>query len=251
MARDFTGPWPCNLVTWPFSRVAPAPRRCRPATCCGCSATTPATPSTWSWPARRGRWSRPRSPRRSACTRTPCARTSTGCARSACSRSPPTPAARSAARSTATRWPPTPRRSASSRRRCRCWPAWCCRWPGGSAPARPTPSPSARPRALARAARYDDAPSALEALVADLDRLGFDPIVADARRRRATPTPSPPSWRSPTARSPTSPATTPTSSARLHRGLVAGFVAQMGDAEVAEFCPLAHRTPCQVAVTSR
>ena len=37
----------------------------------------------------------------------------------------------------------------------------------------------------------------------------------------------------------------------LHRGLVAGFVAQMGDAEVAEFCPLAHRTPCQVAVTSR
>ena len=32
----------------------------------------------------------------------------------------------------------------------------------------------------ARAARYDDAPSALEALVADLDRLGFDPIVADA-----------------------------------------------------------------------
>ena len=37
----------------------------------------------------------------------------------------------------------------------------------------------------------------------------------------------------------------------LHRGLVAGFVAQMGDAEVAEFCSLAHRTPCQVAVTSR
>ena len=37
----------------------------------------------------------------------------------------------------------------------------------------------------------------------------------------------------------------------LHRGLVAGFVAQMGDAEVTEFCPLAHRTPCQVAVTSR
>ena len=33
----------------------------------------------------------------------------------------------------------------------------------------------------ARAARYDQAPSALEALVADLDRLGFDP---DRRRRR-------------------------------------------------------------------
>src|SRR3954447_3743540 len=32
----------------------------------------------------------------------------------------------------------------------------------------------------ARAARYDDAPSALEALVADLDRLGFDPLVTAA-----------------------------------------------------------------------
>ena len=34
----------------------------------------------------------------------------------------------------------------------------------------------------------------------------------------------------------------------LHRGLVAGFVAAMGDAEVREFCPLAHRTPCQVSI---
>ena len=37
----------------------------------------------------------------------------------------------------------------------------------------------------------------------------------------------------------------------LHRGLVAGFVARMGDAEVAEFCSLAHRTPCQVSVATR
>jgi hypothetical protein len=29
---------------------------------------------------------------------------------------------------------------------------------------------------------------------------------------------------------------------------VAGFVSQMGDAEVREFCDLVHRTPCQVAV---
>ena len=66
-----------------------------------------------------------------------------------------------------------------------------------------------------RAARYADAPSALEALVADLDRLGFDPIVTRRRRRRprSTTTPSPPSWRSPTARSPTSPETIPTSCA--------------------------------------
>ena len=74
----------------------------------------------------------------------------------------------------------------------------------------------------ARAVRYDEAPSALEALVADLDHLGFDPIVADgddssaddARRAGATPRSGRrPSWRSPTARSPTSPATTPTSCA--------------------------------------
>ena len=37
----------------------------------------------------------------------------------------------------------------------------------------------------------------------------------------------------------------------LHHGLVAGFVATMGDAEVAEFCSIAHRTPCQVELTSR
>ena len=101
-----------------------------------------------------------------------------------------------------------------------------------------------------RAVRYADAPSALEALVADLDRLGFDPIVADGG----------------------DPATSddvtavvafancpfadlaqahPDLVCGLHRGLVAGFVAQMGDADVVEFCSLAHRTPCQVALTSR
>ena len=37
----------------------------------------------------------------------------------------------------------------------------------------------------------------------------------------------------------------------LHRGLVSGFVEQMGDAEVREFCTLVDRTPCQVAVASR
>ena len=65
-----------------------------------------------------------------------------------------------------------------------------------------------------RAGRYDDAPSALEALVADLDRLGFDPVVSGDDDDEPTPTArSPPSWPSPTARSPTSPATTPTSCA--------------------------------------
>ncbi len=39
----------------------------------------------------------------------------------------------------------------------------------------------------ARAARYDQAPSALEALVADLDRLGFDPLVTAADGDDADP----------------------------------------------------------------
>ena len=37
----------------------------------------------------------------------------------------------------------------------------------------------------------------------------------------------------------------------LHRGLVEGFVDAMGDADVEEFRPLAHRHPCQVTVASR
>ncbi len=112
----------------------------------------------------------------------------------------------------------------------------------------------------ARAAAYADAPSALEALVADLDRLGFDPLVADdqgdadaldgldiddfdddvmavvafancpfADIARAHPE----------------------LVCALHRGLVSGFVEHMGDAEVREFCTLVDRTPCQVSLVSR
>ncbi len=104
-----------------------------------------------------------------------------------------------------------------------------------------------------RAARYADAPSALEALVADLDRLGFDPVVADGR-------PDDEPADDDTVCAVVAFANCPFADlARdqpdlvcgLHRGLVAGFVAQMGDAEVLEFCPLAHRTPCQVAIASR
>ena len=52
---------------------------------CPCSrrsATTPATPSTSSWPDRRSRCRRPRSPRASICTRTRCGPTWSACARS-------------------------------------------------------------------------------------------------------------------------------------------------------------------------
>ena len=37
----------------------------------------------------------------------------------------------------------------------------------------------------------------------------------------------------------------------LHRGMVEGFVETMGDADVLDFHPLAHRQPCQVSISSR
>ena len=103
----------------------------------------------------------------------------------------------------------------------------------------------------ARAARYAQAPSALEALVADLDRLGFDPVVSgdDSDDGPEEPVTAVVAF----ANCPFADLARdhPDLVCALHRGLVAGFVAQMGDAEVSEFCPLAHRTPCRVAVTTR
>ncbi len=96
-----------------------------------------------------------------------------------------------------------------------------------------------------RAAPYRDAPSSLEALVSDLDRLGFDPIVSDGDDDETAVVAF--------ANCPFAEiaAEQPDLVCGLHRGLVAGFVAGMGDAEVAEFCTLVHRTPCRVAVRSR
>lgn len=96
-----------------------------------------------------------------------------------------------------------------------------------------------------RAVPYRRAPSSLEALVSDLDRLGFDPIVTDGDDADTAVVAF--------ANCPFAEiaAEHPDLVCGLHRGLVAGFVAGMGDAEVAEFCTLAHRTPCRVAVRSR
>ena len=112
-----------------------------------------------------------------------------------------------------------------------------------------------------RARPYANAPSTLEALVSDLDRLGFDPFVTDAA---AVPT---------VTSGADGPATLqddadavvafahcpfadlarehPELVCGLHRGLVAGFVAEMGDAETRDFCTLTSRTPCQVTVAAR
>ena len=104
-----------------------------------------------------------------------------------------------------------------------------------------------------RAVAYEQAPSALEALVADLDRLGFDPVVT-----AAAPEPD----RSDELRDDDAvvgfancpfaelAADHPELVCGLHRGLVAGFVEQMGDAEVRDFCTLTNRTPCRVTVRS-
>jgi len=108
-----------------------------------------------------------------------------------------------------------------------------------------------------RALPFADAPSTLEALVADLDRLGFDPIVTDGPpvddAGAAIDELDDVSAVVAFAHCPFAEAAAqnPELVCGLHHGLVAGFVAQMGDAEVAEFCTLVHRTPCQVAVRSR
>lgn len=102
-----------------------------------------------------------------------------------------------------------------------------------------------------RAQPYRDAPSSLEALVSDLDRLGFDPVVTDgdtAGDQIVDDTAVVAFANCPFA---DIAAEHPELVCGLHRGLVAGFVAHMGDAEVAEFCTLAHRTPCRVSIRSR
>ena len=103
-----------------------------------------------------------------------------------------------------------------------------------------------RAEGATRAQPYRRAPSTLEALVSDHDRLGFDPLVTD--------TPDDPDAAVVVfAHCPFAELAEqhPELVCGLHRGLVAGFVAEMGDAEVDEFCTLTNRTPCRVTVASR
>jgi predicted ArsR family transcriptional regulator len=103
-----------------------------------------------------------------------------------------------------------------------------------------------RSEGAARAQPYARAPSTLEALVSDLDRLGFDPVVTDIVG-------DPDAALVAFSHCPFAELAEvhPELVCGLHRGLVAGFVAEMGDAEVDEFCPLTSRTPCRVTVASR
>jgi predicted ArsR family transcriptional regulator len=103
-----------------------------------------------------------------------------------------------------------------------------------------------RVEGASRAQPYQQAPSTLEALVSDLDRLGFDPLVTDSPE-------DPDAAVIAFAHCPFADLAEqhPDLVCGLHRGLVAGFVAEMGDAEVNEFCTLTSRTPCRVTVASR
>ena len=106
-----------------------------------------------------------------------------------------------------------------------------------------------RRRAVSRArstpAVYTSAASCLEALVDRLDRLGFDPAV-DGTEDGETAVIA-------FAHCPFRELAEahPDLVCSLHRGMVEGFVETMGDADVLDFHPLAHRQPCQVSISSR
>ncbi len=176
-------------------------------------------------PARHGRGGR----HRSASTSTPCAPTSSGCARSGCSTSPPTTGARPGGPSTGTRSPPSapslglePPTFPAAR------PDAARRAPRGPAPAPTTPPPPAASRARSEAAAVD--PTACRA---PTPSSSSSPGSASTRRRSTTTARSPSA--SPTARSASWPRPTLTLVCGLHRGLVEGFVDTVGGAEVVEF----------------
>ncbi len=104
-----------------------------------------------------------------------------------------------------------------------------------------------------RAVPYAAAPSTLEARVSDLDRLGFDPLVTDAAPASTEPDLDDGAAVVAFANCPFARLASeqPDLVCGLHRGIVAGFVDEMGDAEIREFCTLTARTPCQVTVTTR
>lgn len=97
---------------------------------------------------------------------------------------------------------------------------------------------------VARAGRHGET-STLEALVVDLDELGFDPVVTDADDLDSAVVAF--------ANCPFRDLVEEHADlvCALHRGMTTGFVSPFGDAEVTEFCTLASRTPCQVTITNR
>lgn len=102
-----------------------------------------------------------------------------------------------------------------------------------------------RDQGRADMARYADAPSCVEALVAELDRTGFDPAVGATEDGDTALI----AFAHCPFRSLVDDHADVVCS--LHRGMVEGFVDAMGDAEVTDFRTLAHHPSCQVALTTR
>ena len=102
-----------------------------------------------------------------------------------------------------------------------------------------------RAQGVADAADFAGAPSCLEALITQLDVLGFDPVVdgTDDGETAVIAFTHCPFRELAEAH--------PELVCSLHRGMVEGFVATMGDATMNDFHPLVHRKPCQVALTAR
>jgi len=90
---------------------------------------------------------------------------------------------------------------------------------------------------------HTPAASCLAALVDELSVLGFDPAVAGDEDDAVVAFSHCPFRDLAQAY--------PELVCHLHRGIVEGFVAQLGGAEVTDFHTLVHREPCQVALTSR
>jgi predicted ArsR family transcriptional regulator len=101
-----------------------------------------------------------------------------------------------------------------------------------------------RDEGATRAVPFESAPSSLEAIVSDLDRLGFDPVVADVDDG------DPDTAVVAFANCPFGDLAQqhPDLVCSLHHGLIAGFVAGMGDTDVRDFCTIVDRTPCQVTI---
>jgi predicted ArsR family transcriptional regulator len=94
-------------------------------------------------------------------------------------------------------------------------------------------------------ARHADAPSCLEALVRELEVLGFDPAVdgSDDGETAVVAFAHCPFRDLAEAH--------PELVCAMHRGMVEGFVEGVGGGEVDDFHPLVHRKPCQVTIASR
>jgi predicted ArsR family transcriptional regulator len=102
-----------------------------------------------------------------------------------------------------------------------------------------------REQGRADATAFVVTPSCLEALVAELDALGFDPAVSgDDEGDQALVAFAHCPFRELAEAH-------PELVCSLHRGLVEGFVEAVGGGDVEDFHPLAHRQPCQVTLSSR